>query len=93
MKKRRKGRESEEVTKKVIANLGQHKGYKTIPKGINIPVFGVANIMKDFKAFGTVANIPGHGYKRKNYPILKKRIVQMVGKEHRKTLRQNQADL
>ncbi|KAK3537385.1 hypothetical protein QTP70_008839 [Hemibagrus guttatus] len=49
------------VIKKVISKKNQ-----TISEGTDIPVFNVATIIKNFKACGTVANIPGHGYKRKN---------------------------
>lgn len=82
--RKRQGKEENAVRKKVIA-----KKNETISEGTDIPVFNVATIIKNFKACGTVANIPGHGCKRKNDPSLKRKIVQMVGKEPRKTSRQS----
>ena len=53
----------------------------------------VDNIIKKFKAHGTVANISGHGGKRKIGLRLNRRIARMVEKEPRQTLIQIQADV
>ena len=63
--RRKTGQWSEDIRKKVIAKHGQGKGYKTISKELNVPVTTVANVIKKFKAHGTVANISGRGHKRK----------------------------
>lgn len=91
---RRKSRErSEEIRKKVTAKHGQHKGFKTISKELEVPVTTVANIIKKFKAHRTVANISGRNRKRKTGPRLNRRIARMVEKEPRKTSTQIRADL
>src|SRR4029434_9445869 len=56
-----------------------------ISKQLDIPVTTVAHIIQKFKVQGTVANLPGHGCKRKIDDKLKRRIIQMVTKESRTT--------
>lgn len=94
MENRRKTWEwSEEIKKKVIAKCGQCKGYKIISKEFDVPVISTANIIKKFKASGTVANISGCGHKWKIGLRLKRRVAWMMEKEPRKTSVQIQADL
>ncbi len=38
---------------------------KTISRDLNVPVSTVCNIIKRFTAYGTVANLPGRGWKSK----------------------------
>ena len=73
---RRKTREwNEDIRKKLIAKHGQRKGYKTISKELDVLVITVANFIKKFKTRRTVANIFGHGCKRKVGPRLNGRIA------------------
>ena len=88
MDKRNKSRElSEKVSEKVVAKHGQPQGYSSIT------VSTVHNVIKKFKAHGTVANLPGRGRKRSIDQRLKQRIVQMVEKGPQTTAKQIQADL
>lgn len=94
MDQRKQRRElSEEIRKKIIDKHGKGKGYKTISKQLDVPVTTVANIIKKFKVHGTVANLPGHGRKRKIDPRVNRRIVRMVEKEPRITAKEIQAEL
>ncbi|XP_039681963.1 GTPase IMAP family member 7-like [Perca fluviatilis] len=91
MDQRKQRRElSEEI--RIIDKHGKGKGYKTISKQLAVPVTTFANIKK-FKVHGTVANLPGHGHKRKIDPRLNRRIVRMVEKEPRITAKEMQAEL
>ena len=94
MKKREKTRElSEEVRHKIVAEHGQSQGYKPICRDLDVPVSTVRNVIRKFKAHGTVANLPGCGCKRKLHQSLQRRIVRMVEKTPRSTAKQIQADL
>ena len=91
MEKRKKTRElSEEVRHKIVAKHGQSQGYKSISRDLNVPVSTVRNIIRKFKADGTVANLPGRGRKRKLDQRLQRRIVQMVEKVPQSTEKQMQ---
>ena len=68
---------SEDLRTKIVEKHGQSQGYTSIYRDIDVPV-SVRNIIKKFTAHGTVANLPGHGRKRKIYERLQRRIVQMV---------------
>ena len=78
--KRKKTRElSEEVRHKIVAKHGQSQGYKSISRDLDVPVSTIRNVIRKFKAHGTVANFPGHGRKRKLDRRLQRRIVQNGG--------------
>ena len=72
---------------------GQCQGYKSIFRDLDVPVSTVRNVIRKFKAHGTVANLPGCGHKRKLNRRLQRRIVRMVEKAPRSTAKQIQADL
>ncbi|XP_053150198.1 uncharacterized protein LOC128344317 isoform X2 [Hemicordylus capensis] len=94
MDQRKQRRElSEEIRKKIIDKHVKDKGYKTISKQFDVPVTTGANIIKKFKVHGIVANLPGHGHKRKTDPRMGRRIVRMVGKKPRTTSKEIQAEL
>ena len=97
MERRKKARElSEEVRHKIVAKHGQSQGYKSISRDLDVPVSTVRNVIRKFKAHGTVANLPGcgpQGHKRKLDRRLQRRIVRMVEKAPRSTAKQIQADL
>ena len=66
MEKRKKTRAlSEEVRHKIVAKPGQSQGYKFISRDFDVPVSTVSNVIRKFRAHGTVANLPGRGRKRK----------------------------
>ncbi len=60
---------------------GSVKSYKSISRDLNVPVSTVHNIIKRFTARGTVANLPGRGWKSKIYEKIQQRIFRMVDKE------------
>ena len=62
-------------------------------KQLDIPVTTVAHIIQKFKVQGTVANLPGHGCKRKIDDKLKRRIIRMVTKEPRTTSNEIRGEL
>ncbi|KAL0151707.1 hypothetical protein M9458_053006, partial [Cirrhinus mrigala] len=86
---------SQEIRKKIIDNHVKGKGYKTISKQLDVPVTTVAHIIQKFKfkIRGTVANLPGHGRRRKIDDKSKRRIIRMVTKEPRKTSKEIQGEL
>uniref|UniRef100_H2M9V3 Transposase Tc1-like domain-containing protein n=1 Tax=Oryzias latipes TaxID=8090 RepID=H2M9V3_ORYLA len=59
--------------------------YETISKQLDVPVTTVAHIIQKSKTHGTVANLPGHGRKRKIGDKLRRRIFGTVSKEPRTT--------
>ena len=66
VEKRKKTRElSGEVRHKIVAKHGQSQGYISISRDVDVPVSTVRNVIRKFKAHGTVANLPGHDCKRK----------------------------
>ena len=86
MERRNKTRElSEEVRHKIVAKHGQSQGYKSISRDLDVPVSIIRNVIRNFKAHGTVANLPGRGRKRKLDQRLQRRIVRMVEKAPRST--------
>ncbi|KAF7663468.1 hypothetical protein LDENG_00210590 [Lucifuga dentata] len=92
--KRKKGRElSEKVRQKIIAKHGQSQGYKFISRHLDVAVSTVCNVIKKFKAHGTVANLPGRERKRKVDQRLQRKIVRMMEKEPQTTAKQIQAEL
>ena len=94
MEKRKKTRELyEDVRHKIVAKHGQSQGCKSISRDLDAPVSIIRNVVRKFKAHGTVANLPGRGRKRKLDRRLQRRIVQMVEKAPRSTAKQIQADL
>ena len=96
MEKRKKIRElSVEVRHKIVAKHGQSQGDKSTSRDFDVPVFTEHNVIRKFKAHGTVANLRGHGRgrKRKLHRRLQRRIVWMVEKAPRSTAKQIQADL
>ncbi len=94
MEKRKKCKElSVDLREKIVEKQGQSQGYKSISRDLNVPVSTVRNIIKRFTAHGTVANLPGRGWKSKINEKLQRRIVRMVDKEPRLTSKQIQADL
>ena len=94
MEKRKKTRElSEEVRHKIVAKHGQSQGYKSISRELDVPVSTVRNVIRKFKAHGTVANLPGRGRKSKLDRRLQRRIARMLEKAPRSTAKQIQADL
>ena len=77
MEKRKKTRElSEEVRHKIVAKHGQSQGNKSISRDLDVLVSTVHNVIREFKARGTVANLPGRGLKKN----IDRRIVRMVEK-------------
>ena len=56
---------SEDVRHKIVAKHGQCHGYKSISEDLDVPVSTIRNVIRKFKAHGTVANLPGRGHKRK----------------------------
>ena len=54
-----------EVKHKIVAKHGQSQGYKSISRDLDVPVSTIRNVIRKFKAHGTVANLPGSGRKRK----------------------------
>ena len=66
VEKRKKTRELfEEVRHKIVAKHGQSQGYKSISRDLEVLVSTVRDVIRKFKAHGTVANLPGRGIKRK----------------------------
>ena len=66
MVKRNKSIElSEDLRTKIVEKHGQSQGYKSISRDVDVPVSIVHNVIKNFTAHGTVANLPGCGRKRK----------------------------
>ena len=51
----------EEVKHKTVAKHGQSQGYKSIFRDLDVPVSTGHNVIRKFKAYGTVANQPGCG--------------------------------
>ena len=84
---------SESLRTKIVEKHGQSQGYKSISRDLDVPVSPVRNVIKKFTANGTVANLPGHGWKRNIYERLQRRIVRMVDKEPRSLSNQIQAAL
>ena len=94
MDKRNKSRElSEKVSEKVVAKHGQPQGYSSISRDLEVPLSTVHNVIKTFKAHGTVANLPGRGCKRSIDQRFQRMIVQMVEKGPQTPAKQIQADL
>ena len=94
MEKRKKTRElAEEVRHKIVAKHGQSQGYKSISRDLDVPVSTVHNVIRKFKAHGTVDNLSGRDRKRKLDRRLQRRIVRMVEKAPRSTAKQIQDDL
>src|SRR4029434_10625792 len=62
-------------------------------KQLDIPVTTVAHIIQKFKVQGTVANLPGHGCKRKIDDKLKRQIIRLVTKEPRTTFKEIRGEL
>ena len=71
----------------------QSQGYKSISRDLNVPVSTECNIIKCFTAHGTVANLPGRGWKSKISEKLQQKVVSMVNTEPRLTSKQIQADM
>ena len=94
MEKRKTTRElSEEVRHKIVAKHGQSQGYKSISRDLAVPVSTIHNVIRKFKAHGTVANLPGHGHKSKLDWRLNWWIVRMVEKAPPSTAKKIQTDL
>uniref|UniRef100_A0A3P9LRV8 Uncharacterized protein n=1 Tax=Oryzias latipes TaxID=8090 RepID=A0A3P9LRV8_ORYLA len=94
MDNRKRRRElSQDIRNKVIDKHRKGKGYKTISKQLEVPVTTVAHIIQKFKTHGTVANLPGHGRKRKIDDKLRRRIVRTVSKEPRTTSKDIKGEL
>ncbi|CAJ0917217.1 unnamed protein product [Ranitomeya imitator] len=94
MEKRKKTKElSEDLRNQIARKHEQSQGYKSISKDQNIPVSTVRNVIKKFKAHGTVANLPRCGWKRKIDKRFQRKIVRMLDKEPRLTSKQVQAAL
>ena len=66
---------SQENRKKIIDKHVKGKDYKTIFKQLDVPVTTVAHIIQKFKVHETIANLPGHGRKRKIDDKLKRQII------------------
>ena len=92
MDQRKQKRElCEEIRNKLIDNYG--KGYKPIFNQLDVSVTAVANVIKKFNVYGTVANLPERGCKRKIDPRLNRRIAWRTGKEPRMTAKEIQAEI
>ena len=62
---RKKNKElSENLKTKIVEKHGQSQGCMSISWDLDVPVSTVRNVIKEFTAHGTVANIPGCGWKR-----------------------------
>ncbi|CAJ0943728.1 unnamed protein product [Ranitomeya imitator] len=94
MENRKKTKElSGDLRNQIVRKHEQSQGYKSISKDLNVPVSTVRNVIKKFKAHGTVANLPRCGRKRKIDKRFQRKIVQMLDKEPRLTSKQVQAAL
>uniref|UniRef100_A0A8C4SC68 Transposase n=1 Tax=Erpetoichthys calabaricus TaxID=27687 RepID=A0A8C4SC68_ERPCA len=94
MENRKKSRElSEDLRTKIVEKYQQSQGYKSISRDLHAPLSTVRNIIKKFTTHGTVANLPGHGRKRKTDKRLQRRIVRMVDKQPQSTSKHIQAVL
>ena len=63
MEKRKSKELSEDLRTKIVEKHGRSQGYMSI--SCDVSVSTVRNVIKKFTAQGTVANLPGHGRKRK----------------------------
>ena len=86
-------RKEKDLRTKIVEKHGKSLGYKSFSRDLDVPVFTECNVIKTFTAHGTVANLPGRGWKRKIDERLQWRIVWTVDKEPWSTSKQNQADL
>ncbi|KAG2470219.1 TCB1 transposase, partial [Polypterus senegalus] len=94
MANRKKNRElSEDLRTKNVEKYQQSQNYKFISRDLHVPLSTVHNIIKKFIIHGTVANLPGRGWKRKIDKRLQRAIVQMVDKQPQSTLKHIQAVL
>ncbi|KAG2458804.1 TCB1 transposase, partial [Polypterus senegalus] len=94
MENRKKSRElSEDLRTKIVEKYQQSQGYKSIFRDLHVPLSTVRNIIKKFTAHGTVANLPGRGWKRKINKRLQRRIVRMVDKQPQSSSKHIQAVL
>ena len=64
-KKKKTGELSEEDRHKIVSKHGQSQGYKSISRDLDVPMSTVRNVIRKFKAHGTVANLPVRGRKSK----------------------------
>ena len=94
MDNRKRRRElSEDLRTKIVEKYQQSQGYKSISRDLDLPLSTVRNIIKKFATHGTVANLSGHGRKRKMYEKLQRRIVWMVDKQPQTSSKEIQAVL
>uniref|UniRef100_A0A8C5PHJ1 Transposase n=1 Tax=Leptobrachium leishanense TaxID=445787 RepID=A0A8C5PHJ1_9ANUR len=91
-RKRRRDR-SEDLRTKIVEKCQQSQGYKSISRDLDLPLSTVRNIIKKFATPGTVANLSGHGRKRKIDERLQRRIVRMVDKQPQTSSKEIQAVL
>ncbi|KAG2461144.1 TC1A transposase, partial [Polypterus senegalus] len=86
MENRKKSRElSEDLRTKIVEKYQQSQSYKSISRDLHVPLSTVHNIIKKFTTHGTVADLPGCGWKRKIDKRLQRRIVRMVDKQPQST--------
>ena len=79
MEKRKKSQELYEgLRSKPVEKYQQSQGYRSLFRDLKIPLSTVRNIIKKFITHGTVANLPGRGWKRKIDERMQCRIVQMA---------------
>ena len=63
---------------KIVKSMDNLKATSPSPEILDVPVSTVRNVIKKFTAHGTVANLPGRGWKGK---IGKRRVVQNSSRE------------
>lgn len=83
----------EEMRKKVIEIYQSGKGYKTISKAVGLQQTTVRAIIHKWRKLGTVANLPRSGRPTKITPRVRRKLIQEVTKEPRKTSKELQASL
>ena len=84
---------SEDLRTKIVEKYQQSQGYKSISRDLDLPLSTVHNIIKMFATHGTVANLSGHGRKRKMYERLQRWIVGIGGKQPQISSKEIQAVL